>query len=228
MAQPEGAALDGDVLLHQGLVRAIAWKIHRRVSRHVEIDDLIAYGQIGLLQAIGTYDPSLGRKFVTFAWHRIRGAILDGLGTMAWFDRGMFERGMYETAASPAASPPASSADPVGGSDGQQATAAVPASGRPRGSRTRPVWNPLDTEQLAGLDAGPDQRVQDGEMIAFLRLLIATLPEREAALVHGVFFEGRTLTEAARRVGISTAWASRLQARTLADLRVALERHGFG
>lgn len=231
MAGQEGAALDGDVLLHQGLVRAIAWKIHRRVSRHVEIDDLIAYGQIGLLQAISAYDPSLGRKFVTFAWHRIRGAILDGLGTMAWFDRGMFERGMYETAAQPAAppaaAPPAAQTDPVGGSEGQQATAAA-ATRPPRGSRTRPVWNPLDTEQLAGLDAGPDQRVQDGEMIAFLRLLIATLPEREAALVHGVFFEGRTLTEAARRVGISTAWASRLQARTLADLRVALEREGFG
>jgi DNA-directed RNA polymerase specialized sigma subunit len=36
-------------LLHQGLVRAIAWRTHQRVPHHVEIDDLIAYGQIGLL-----------------------------------------------------------------------------------------------------------------------------------------------------------------------------------
>jgi DNA-directed RNA polymerase specialized sigma subunit len=57
---------------------------------------------------------------------------------------------------------------------------------------------------------------------------IADLPPREAGLLRGVFFEGRTLSEAARRVGISTAWASRLQNRTLADLRIALESHGFG
>jgi RNA polymerase sigma factor for flagellar operon FliA len=223
MADRKGAVHDSDVLLHQGLVRAIAWKIHRRVPRHVEIDDLIAYGQVGLLQAIRTYDPSLGRKFVTFAWHRIRGAILDGLGSMAWFDRVMFERGVYESGASEAAA----RAESAGGPSGEQAISVAAKTGTSRRDCSRPVWNPLDAEQLAGRDERPDRRAQDGEMIAFLRLLISTLPEREAALLHGVFFEGRTLTEAARRLGISTAWASRLQARTLADLRVALERNGF-
>jgi DNA-directed RNA polymerase specialized sigma subunit len=66
------------------------------------------------------------------------------------------------------------------------------------------------------------------ELVMFLRDLVSALPEKEAGLLRGTFFEGRTLTEAARRVGISTAWASRLQTRTLADLRIALERAGFG
>jgi RNA polymerase sigma factor (sigma-70 family) len=83
-------------LLHQGLVRAIAWKTHQRVPHHVEIDDLIAYGQIGLLEAITAFDAERGRKFTTYAWHRIRGAILDGLGTMSWFNRAKFERSEYE------------------------------------------------------------------------------------------------------------------------------------
>jgi RNA polymerase sigma factor for flagellar operon FliA len=91
-------------LLHQGLVRAIAWKTHQRVPHHVEIDDLIAYGQIGLLEAITAFDAERGRKFTTYAWHRIRGAILDGLGTMSWFNRARFERSEYEQ---PAASAPA-------------------------------------------------------------------------------------------------------------------------
>jgi RNA polymerase sigma factor (sigma-70 family) len=77
-------------------------------------------------------------------------------------------------------------------------------------------------------DPLPAEEVMHRELLAFLRQLVSGLPDREAALIRGMFYEGRTLTEAARRVGISTAWASRLQTRTLADLRVALEQRGFG
>ena len=74
-------------MLHQGLVRAIAWKTHQRLPRAVELDDLVAYGQIGLLEAIAAFDAARSRKFTTYAWYRIRGAMLDGLGKMTWFDR---------------------------------------------------------------------------------------------------------------------------------------------
>ena len=81
-------------LLSQGLVRTIAWRIHCRVPYSVELDDLVAYGQIGLLEALQRFDKDRGMKFATFAWHRIRGAILDGLTKMNWFDRVSFEKGL--------------------------------------------------------------------------------------------------------------------------------------
>lgn len=212
MTAPPGRR-DEMFLLHQGLVRAIAWKTHQRVLHHVEIDDLIAYGQIGLLEAIEAFDAERGRKFTTFAWHRIRGAILDGLGTMSWFNRARFERSEYEqpVASSPATAPAADS------------TTAAPPSARGR----RPARSGLEDVPVMSRepDAGDDALKR--EMIAFLRDLVGALPDKEAGLLRGVFFEGRTLTEAARRIGISTAWASRLQTRTLADLRVALERSGY-
>jgi RNA polymerase sigma factor for flagellar operon FliA len=200
-------------LLHQGLVRAIAWKTHQRVPHHVEIDDLIAYGQIGLLEAITAFDAERGRKFTTYAWHRIRGAILDGLGTMSWFNRAKFERSEYEqpVASAPATAPAADS------------TTAAPVSARGR----RPTRSGLEDVAVMSREPDAGDDVLKREMIAFLRDLVGALPEKEAGLLRGVFFEGRTLTEAARRVGISTAWASRLQTRTLADLRVALERSGY-
>ena len=82
--------------LHQNLVHSLAWRIHRRSFQKVAIEDLIAYGQLGLIQAIRSFDASYGTKFTTYAWYRVRGAIFDGLATMAWFDRGSFERGEYE------------------------------------------------------------------------------------------------------------------------------------
>ena len=113
MTVPQAAAQRDELfMLHQGLVRAIAWKTHQRVSRHVELDDLVAYGQVGLLEAIAAFDVTRGRKFTTYAWHRIRGAMLDGLGKMTWFDRVAFESGRYERkpAAAPGPTPPTDAA----------------------------------------------------------------------------------------------------------------------
>lgn len=201
---PSAAQRDEMFMLHQGLVRAIAWKTHQRLPRNVELDDLVAYGQIGLLEAIAAFDATRGRKFTTYAWHRIRGAMLDGLGKMAWFDRAAYERGHYER--QPAATSGTGDAPP----------ARHPAQ--------------TDLENVTAMSREPDagEASLRLELVMFLRDLLAVLPEKEALLLRGTFFEGRTLTEAARRVGISTAWASRLQTKTLADLRIALERGGFG
>jgi RNA polymerase sigma factor for flagellar operon FliA len=61
------------------LVRRIALKIHRRLPAHVDVDDLIGNGTLGLVEAINKFDPSRGVNLETYARHRVRGAILDGL-----------------------------------------------------------------------------------------------------------------------------------------------------
>jgi RNA polymerase sigma factor FliA len=226
---PSAAQRDQMFMLHQGLVRAIAWKTHQRLPRSVELDDLVAYGQIGLLEAIAAFDATRGRKFTTYAWHRIRGAMLDGLGKMTWFDRAAFEGRQYERKPTDAAAPPAAP-----GASGTTAASTKTAAGvaSASGAADNPPARRLARTDLENVnvmsretDAG--EASLHLELVMFLRDLLSALPEKEAALVRGTFFEGRTLTEAARRVGISTAWASRLQTRTLADLRIALERGGY-
>lgn len=61
------------------LVRAIAHDIHRRIPMYNDLDDLIQWGSMGLLDAIKKYMPNSENTFKTYARHRIRGAILDGL-----------------------------------------------------------------------------------------------------------------------------------------------------
>ncbi|MEL6329511.1 MAG: sigma-70 family RNA polymerase sigma factor [Planctomycetota bacterium] len=78
---------------HQGLVRSIAWKIWRRLPAHVEIDDVVAYGMLGLAEASASFDSAHGVKFGTFAHHRVRGSILDGLRKNSWFSSAAFESG---------------------------------------------------------------------------------------------------------------------------------------
>lgn len=69
------------------LVRHIANRVHERLPSHVDIDDLVSVGVIGLLDAIDKYDPGRQNKFKTYAEFRIRGAILDELRSGDWLPR---------------------------------------------------------------------------------------------------------------------------------------------
>lgn len=61
------------------LVRRIAHHIRGRLPAHVEVHDLMADGVLGLVDALAKFDPSKGVKLESYARHRVRGAILDGL-----------------------------------------------------------------------------------------------------------------------------------------------------
>ena len=61
------------------LVKNVAGRMAMGFPRSVELDDLVSTGTIGLIEAIGNYDPERGVKFETYAVPRIRGAILDNL-----------------------------------------------------------------------------------------------------------------------------------------------------
>jgi len=61
------------------LVQAIANKIKRRLPAHVDVNDLVQTGMIGLLEASSRYDASRQVDFSSYANSRITGAILDEL-----------------------------------------------------------------------------------------------------------------------------------------------------
>ncbi|GAB4361724.1 MAG: FliA/WhiG family RNA polymerase sigma factor [Deltaproteobacteria bacterium] len=58
-----------------------------RLPPHVELDDLVSSGVVGLLDALEKFDGSRGIKFKTYADFRIRGSMLDYLREMDWFPR---------------------------------------------------------------------------------------------------------------------------------------------
>jgi RNA polymerase sigma factor for flagellar operon FliA len=53
----------------------------------VDIEDLYNVGVIGLIQAIDRYDASRENKFLTYATHRIRGAVLSELRSRDFLSR---------------------------------------------------------------------------------------------------------------------------------------------
>jgi RNA polymerase sigma factor FliA len=61
------------------LVQRIAFNIRKHLPAHIEVDELAANGVLGLVDAVAKFDPNKGVKLETYACHRVRGAILDGL-----------------------------------------------------------------------------------------------------------------------------------------------------
>jgi len=67
---------------HHHLVRLVAGRLKGRLPAHIDINDCIGYGYIGLCSAAMKFDESKGTRFVTYASLRVRGAIIDGLRKM--------------------------------------------------------------------------------------------------------------------------------------------------
>jgi RNA polymerase sigma factor for flagellar operon FliA len=80
------------VLDHLSLVRAIAVRVYENLPMHVELEDLVHAGILGLFDAAHKFDDSKQVVFRGYAKHRIKGAILDSLREMDWASRDLRRR----------------------------------------------------------------------------------------------------------------------------------------
>ena len=78
---------------HLPTVRYLARRIHERLPQHVEMEDLVSAGVLGLMDAFQKFDPNKRVQFRSYAQFRIRGAILDSLRTLDWGPRELRRKG---------------------------------------------------------------------------------------------------------------------------------------
>jgi RNA polymerase sigma factor for flagellar operon FliA len=207
----------------QGLVRHLAQQVRQRMPSWVEMDDLIGYGQIGLMQAARDFDPARGNKFSTFAFYRIRGSIYEGVNKLMWFRASRNPETKYGPMADDLLETTAGDRSTIATSQGDELAAEASWLGRMTASLAMIYLasagyegKPLDLVDSKA--AAPWSAMADSESRAGLRTALEYLPADAAALIRAVYFEDRTLQEAADRLGISKSWASRMHARALEQL----------
>ena len=83
---------DAFIRQYMPLVKYVAGKVAVGMPGNVEFDDLVGFGQFGLLDAINKFDPEKNVKFKTYAVTRIRGAIFDELRQMDWVPRSVRQK----------------------------------------------------------------------------------------------------------------------------------------
>lgn len=187
---------------HEKMVHGLAHRLRRELSLRGDLDDLIAFGFGGLLEARHRFDPERGVRFQTFAYYRVRGAMLDGVRKMAQLPRRAHERIQAERERVPTAAPIA-----FDKAFGQLSA----------GLSTATVLQGRFGEE------SPEAALLKNESIARLLAALPQLLPRQRLLVRGFYFEGRSIDEMARELGISKSWASRIHTGALRELREALE-----
>lgn len=218
---------DGLVEQHLHLVHAIAGKLRSRLGKTMEPGDLLGYGTQGLMEAAKKFDPKQGVAFSTFAYYRIRGAIFDGMRTMAWYSRSDYARFRADERQNEYL---ANLAD----RDGAE-RAARPSANADKAELLEDVADILGgvaAVHIASIHAAqdvaddrfkaPDQEVESAEEIARVRKALGKLPERERQLLELYYFRDMSLDAAGAKLGLSKSWASRLHARAVEHLRLAL------
>lgn len=74
---------------HISLVKYVVMRIKAKLPSHIDVDDLISAGVVGLMDAAEKFDPKRGIQFKTYAEMRIKGAVLDELRALDWAPRTM-------------------------------------------------------------------------------------------------------------------------------------------
>src|SRR3989442_14045741 len=86
------AVRDRLVRTYAPLVKLVAGRLGSGLPAHVEENDLVSYGLLGLIGAIERYDPDRDVKCETYAIARIKGSIIDELRALDWVPRSVRSR----------------------------------------------------------------------------------------------------------------------------------------
>ncbi|MGH8980138.1 MAG: sigma-70 family RNA polymerase sigma factor [Acidimicrobiales bacterium] len=224
------------VHLYYPLVKHVARNLAPTFFRHAAVDDLEGYGAVGLIDAIDRYDPNRGVQFSTFAVHRIRGAVYDGIRAADWVPRSVRRkaREMHQTHTELYAQhgrPPTE----------QEEAAALDVSVATLRTGKMQVAaagiSSLDgltsddgfgAEPAASDDTDPLGAYLAREKRQAVRVAVAKLSERERTVAVMSFGQGMTLAEIGRTLGVTESRVCQIRSSALAHLRGYMHAAGMG
>ncbi len=220
------------IIQYSPLVKYVAGRVGVGLPRNVEQSDLVSFGVFGLIDAIEKFDPERGYKFETYAIARIKGAILDELRSIDWVPRSVrskartLERAMGKLEAEHHRAPTDDEvADEMGVTQQQfqntlsqisfVGVAALDEmlSGGERGESV------TLGDTVADQGAGPMGVYEVEEMRQILAESINRMPEREKIVLTLYYYEGLTLAEIGRVLGVTESRVCQVHTKAVLQLR---------
>lgn len=210
------------VMQYSPLVKYVAGRLRTRLPDSVDYGDLVSDGIIGLMEAIDRFDPTRGLTFQTFAVPRIRGAMVDALRALDWVPRSVREKvrqveqaqRMLEARLGRIPDDPEIAAE-LGISVPELRDLYAKVSFTSVGTLE-------DLELADDLSAAATHEIEDDQAKAALLRVVGELPERDQILIALYYFEGLTLSEIGRVLGVSESRVSQLHSRATMVLRTKL------
>ncbi len=185
----------------------------------------------GLAEAAMSYDPDTGVPFHRFAAIRIKGAVLDELRSADWTSRGARARSK-ELGSAEEQLAQRLGRSPTAAEMSAHLGVSLAELDRRRAETARSLTSLDALDAAVGQsipDAAPDpgDRVVHAERIGYLHAAVDALPDRSQAVIAGLFFQQRSVSEIAAELGVTESRVSQLKTEALGLLHDALEvTHG--
>ena len=221
------------------LVKYVAGKVSVGLPASMEFDDLVGFGQFGLLDAINKYDLDKNVKFKTYAVTRIRGAIFDEMRQLDWVPRSVRQKSreiedtiseLESMLGRPATDAEIAQRMNLSEEEYHQTIMKVSASTI---ISLNDVWNSNDdNENLSIVDTiespsslNPDVQVEREEIRKVIIQAINELPEKEKTVIVLYYHEDLTFKEIGQVLEVSESRISQLH--TKANLRLRAKLTNF-
>lgn len=228
-----GPDRDRLLLEHLPTVRYLARRIHERLPQHVELDDLISAGVVGLIDAFSKFDHTKQVQFKSYAQFRIRGAILDSLRTLDWSPRELRRKGraVEEAIRSVTQKLARVPSEPEIAREmdltlGEYQLLLGELKGLEIGSLHMERTEDSGDQELSYVPASPDEdplfRCLQGEMKQGLMDAIEELPEKERMVLTLYYYEELTMKEIGLTLGVVESRVSQIHSSAVVRLRAAL------
>jgi RNA polymerase sigma factor for flagellar operon FliA len=202
---------------HTDVARRIAMRMARRCPAHVAREDLIAAAMLGLIEAAERYDHSRREPFLSFAEHRIRGAVLDELRRGDLLPRRVRQLARkiasamreLEKGGEPATEQRLADALGVPLHEVRRELADI----------ARAELEPLDQERVADSHAQPDALADRQVALARVRAALAHIAPRDVTILGMHYVEDLTYQQIAEVLGITPSRVCQLLWRAVQRLR---------
>lgn len=229
--QNDRSAKDELIVKFVELVKIVAGRLYVSYNAHVEYEDLVSYGIIGLIDAIEKFDHTKNIKFETYANFRIRGSIIDQLRSLDWIPRSMRQK--YKKLEEAIVK--------LQNEHGMEVSDELIAKEL---GMTLDELNKLMADisvfSLVSLDEkieensnfsiksnslemSPEGSLFDKETKSILKDRIGLLPEREKTIISLYYYSELTYKEIAEVLGISESRISQLHSKAIIKLRGSIE-----
>jgi RNA polymerase sigma factor for flagellar operon FliA len=226
------------ILTYAPLVKYVAGRLGSGLPAHVDDDDLISYGLLGLIGAIERYDPDRDVKFETYALARIKGSIIDELRAMDWVPRSVrarardIERAIGELERKLHRAPTDEEIAQKLGLTEEELGESLTDISRSSIAALDELWTVSSGgggDQVALIDTIEDVEAPDPqgtlsvtEQKEALADAIARLPEREKLVVTLYYYEELTLREIGEVLGVTESRVSQLHTKAVLRLKARL------
>jgi RNA polymerase sigma factor FliA len=212
------------------LVGVIARQVKRTIGPAVGVAELESCGNEGLLDAARRFDPSKRVPFRSYAYIRIRGAILDGVRAIMPLPRRTWEKlrgveAMNRVSESfiedQTGEDRSGTMDPADAGSADATLAehlAALATAMAIGMLSQPVVGEFGESIPSDEQDDPEQATLRSELAQKLSRAISELPREEATIVRQHYLEGQRFDQVAEQLRVSKSWASRLHRRAIERL----------